>query len=183
MTGIQVRNTLGVKKSRFDNTVEPSRTTLQVHENGIFDVKWSPSDSFIATASGDRSIAITDPSSSSGTALYTLNGGHSHTVKCIAWDPMSDDLLVSGGRDGKICLWDLRTKGKCGLGLDDTVERWQPVLSIPHAHEIVAGKPTRRGRILLAPKSVTSVAYLPDSSHEIISGGSSDGYVKFSYKH
>ncbi|EJD01031.1 WD40 repeat-like protein [Fomitiporia mediterranea MF3/22] len=165
-------------KKRQDWDPEPSRTTLQIHNNGIFDVKWSPSDARIATASGDRTVAITDPNSSGGTALYSLNGGHFHTVKCVAWDPASNNLLVSGGRDGCIFLWDLRTSGAGNSEQGESDGRWKPVLSFPYAHEVVPGKAAKRGRTSLAPKSVTSIAYLPDSSHEIVSSGSSDGILR-----
>ncbi|KAH8113389.1 WD40 repeat-like protein [Phellopilus nigrolimitatus] len=163
---------------RRDWDPEPSRTTLQVHNNGIFDIKWSPSDSLIATASGDRSIRITDPHSPAGTALHVLSGGHSSTVKCVAWDPSHNDLLVSGGRDGSICLWDLRESKRGGLNQDDDASGQKPVVTIPYAHETIAGKPAKRGRILLVPKSVTSVLYLPDSPNKIISGGSGDGILR-----
>lgn len=146
---------------------------MHIHTNGIFDVKWSPSDNFIATASGDRTVTITDPSSSTGAVLYQLVG-HSHTVKCVAWDPRSNDLLVSGGRDGSICLWDLRAKRR-GSNVHQ-----RPVLSIPFVHEDVPGKATRKGRVSLTPRSVTSLVYVPDSSHEIISSGASNGFVVLS---
>ncbi|KAL5527271.1 hypothetical protein ACEPAG_6062 [Sanghuangporus baumii] len=156
---------------RRDWDPEHSRTTLLIHANGIFDVKWSPSDNLIATASGDRTVAITDPSSSTDVALYHLVG-HSHTAKCIAWDPRSNDLLVSGGRDGSICLWDLRAKRKGSNGYQ------RPVLNIPFAHEDVPGKAPRKGRVSLTPRSVTSLVYVPNSSHEIISSGAANGILR-----
>ncbi|KAL5530610.1 hypothetical protein ACEPAF_6868 [Sanghuangporus sanghuang] len=156
---------------RRDWDPESSRTTLHIHANGVFDVKWSPSDHFIATASGDRTVTITDPSSSTGAALYQLVG-HSHTAKCVAWDPRSNDLLVSGGRDGSICLWDLRAKRR-GINVHQ-----RPVLTIPFVHEDVPGKAPRKGRVSLTPRSVTSLVYVPDSSHEIISSGAANGILR-----
>ncbi|KAI5120503.1 hypothetical protein M0805_000088 [Coniferiporia weirii] len=163
---------------RRDWDPESSRTTLKIHNNGIFDVKWSPSDSYIATASGDRSLCITDPRSSTGTAHHNLNGGHSSTVKCVAWDPLHTDLLASGGRDGCICLWDIRECSQNSSSQDDAEGRRKPVITIPYAHETRAGKSTRKGRVILAPKSVTSLAYTPGSPHEIISSGSGDGIIR-----
>lgn len=117
-------------------------------------------------------MQITDPRSSDGKALHRLSTGHVSTVKCIAWDPTHNDLLVSGGRDGRICLWDLREQHredeKQELGTKAT-------LTISYAHEAVPGKPSKKGRMLLAPKSVTSLSYLPYSSNEVLSSGSADG--------
>ncbi|THH09051.1 hypothetical protein EW145_g2286 [Phellinidium pouzarii] len=163
---------------RRDWDPEGTRITLQIHNNGIFDVKWSPSDSYVATASGDRSICITDPQSSTGTALHNLNAGHSSTVKCVTWDPLHNDLLASGGRDGCICLWDLRVGNQVAHSQDEGDGRRKPVMSIPYAHEIVASKPTKKGRVVLAPRSVTSLAYLEDAPYEIISSGSGDGIIR-----
>ena len=143
---------------------------MHVHNNGIFDVKWSPSDNYIATASGDRTIAITDPNTSTSSALYHLIG-HSHTTKCVTWDPKNNSLLASGGRDGSILLWDLRTRSGGNDG-----DR-APVVTILYAHEDIPGKATRRGRLSLTPKSITSLVYPQDSDHEIISSGAATGFV------
>ena len=143
-----------------------------MHTNGIFDVKWSPSDSLIATASGDKNICITDPRSSSASVLHTLHSVHTSTVKTIAWHPSNDNLLVSGGRDGRICLWDLRTKDSISENND---LRAPALMVIPYAHEVAPGKPTKHGRTTLVQRSVTSVVYVPQDSNQIISSGSGDG--------
>jgi WD40 repeat protein len=36
---------------------------------------------------------------------------HSGSVKCLAVSPAVDALIASGGRDGNVCLWDLRANG------------------------------------------------------------------------
>lgn len=127
-------------------------------------MKWSNSDSMLATASGDRSVRITDPRSTTGKPIHDFSEGHRSTVKCLAWDPSHEDMLVSGGRDGNICLWDCRVS-----------ESQRPVLVIPHAHEPIPGKPEKKGRIVLRPKTVTSLAYLTDNAFQVISGGAGDG--------
>lgn len=156
-----------------DHFAAPSKTSLEVHQNGIFDIKWSPCDTFIATASGDKTVRITDPRSSTRTSLHTLRSGHS-TVKCVAWDPSHSNLLISGGRDGQISLWDLRDR-RSGQAENDQTSSLKPVLVIPCAHEAVPGKPSKKGRTVLAPKSVTSLVYLQGSEHQILSSGSADG--------
>lgn len=138
---------------------EPPRTTFQPHHNGIFDVKWNLDDTLLATASADQSTRIT--SVATGVTLSTLRA-HTSTVKCIEWDPTNLNLLATGGRDGTIHLWDLRT--------DPT--NWAPVASITGAHEEVGSR--KRQPVL---KSVTSLAYSDEAPHNLISSGTGDGFV------
>ncbi|KAI0370197.1 WD40 repeat-like protein [Pilatotrama ljubarskyi] len=164
---------------RDDWDVEPQRVTVQPHANGVFDVKWSPSDSLIATASGDHSVRITTLSSSvpsSDRVLHTLRG-HEGTVKSIAWDPAHGGaVLCSGGRDGRICLWDLRA-GEQIRGGEVT-----PVLSIAKAHDW-DGKQAKskapRGK--LAPgaplQGITHLLYTDTHPYGVISSCSSDGIL------
>lgn len=179
VTGRVVRTVFCLSQTAPDRDTEPSRSTYQVHGNGIFDVKWSPHDRFIATGSGDHSVRIINPSRSTSGPLYNLRG-HTSTVKCVAWDPSHQDLLASAGRDGSICIWDLRERHKFEMNSREMEEETTllPVLRMPYAHEPIVGKATKKGRTLLAPRSITSLVYSPSCSHEIISSGSYDGYVR-----
>ena len=109
-------------------------------------------------------------------ALHVLHG-HSGTVKCVAWDPAQDgNVLCSGGRDGSICLWDLRVcESRNGTGT------LKPVLVIPKAHESDVKTPKPKGRRMLraaAPiKGVTHLLYSDAHPHGIISSNSFDGRV------
>ena len=166
---------------------EPQRVTLQPHnQNGIFDVKWSPSDTLLATASGDQSVRISALStsvSSSNRVLHVLYG-HESTVKCVAWDPSHDGaVLCSGGRNGSICLWDLRA-GELRSGSGSLA----PVLTISKAHEGEAKTPKAKGKRMLTKqeplKSITHLLYTDAHPYGIVSSSSYDGYVSFtSYAH
>lgn len=162
--------------SSYLDTLEGARSTLEIHDNGIFDIKWSPDDRVLATASGDNTIRISNPHAWRGESLQTLSE-HSSTVKCLAWDPNHNELLASAGRDGCICLWDLRESRRQEDGMDVDDDILKPTAKIVYAHEPIAGKPTKRGRTVLASRGVTSLVYSPTSSYEVISGGSGDGYV------
>lgn len=164
--------------------------------NGIFDTKWSPSDRLLATASGDQSIRISSLASSVSSenrVLHTLRG-HGSTVKCIAWDPTKDgDILSTGGRDGGICVWDLRVaEGRGRRAADQNGASNSspepipiaPVIVVPGAHEVDGpGKPRkpkgRKGKLAPAAplRSITSLVYPEDSSTCLVSSGSYDGYV------
>ncbi|KAI0824619.1 WD40-repeat-containing domain protein [Trametes gibbosa] len=164
---------------RDDWDVEPQRVTLQPHANGVFDVKWSPSDTLIATASGDHSVRISTLAPSvceQDRTLHVLRG-HEGTVKSIAWDPAHDGaVLCSGGRDGGICLWDLRVGERSEAG------QVSPVLSIPRAHDL-QGKPTKpkvpRGKLVpgVPLQSITHLLYTDTHPYGVISSSSSEGIL------
>lgn len=154
--------------------IEPERTTLQPHNNGIFDVKWSPDDTSIATCSGDQSTRITELNT--GSVTHALRG-HTSTVKCTAWDPSHKSLLATGGRDGAICLWDLRI-GKWHQSGDAGVMLASPVVTIHGSHEdtTVKSKPkVRKGKQRPATRSITSLLYPDCDPYGLVSSGSFDG--------
>ncbi|KAI1792830.1 WD40 repeat-like protein [Ganoderma leucocontextum] len=172
---------------RRDWDPEPPRLTFQPHSNGIFDLKWSPSDTLLASASGDKSVCISSVASSIRTDERTLHvlRGHESTVKCLEWDPSSDGTIVcTGARDGSICLWDLRVgEGRQG-GLDEdwaSSER-APVLTIAKAHETATKgpKPKGRGRKLTPAnpsRGITSLVYATAHPYGIISSSAFDGIL------
>ncbi|KAJ7276111.1 WD40-repeat-containing domain protein [Mycena haematopus] len=154
---------------------EPVHTSLQPHNNGIFDVKWNVTDRLLATGSGDRSAHISDLQTR--TVIQSLRG-HEGTVKCISWDPSHPDLLSTGGRDGLICIWDLRVgenrpgQGTAGLA---------PILNISAVHEDVNAngkRKTPKGKNAPTPKSVTGLLVSDANPYHLISSGSSDGNLR-----
>lgn len=159
---------------RRDWDPEPVHTTLQPHDNGVFDIKWNSSDTLLATGSGDRTARVSD--SETGGILQTLRG-HYSTIKCLAWDPNHRDLLSTGGRDGLVYIWDLRV-GENRLGQEPS--GLGPVLSISAVHEDVSPNGKRKvpkGKNASAPRTVTSLLYSDANQYQLISSGSSDGCV------
>ncbi|KAE9385670.1 WD40 repeat-like protein [Gymnopus androsaceus JB14] len=132
---VHIFNTL--KREEWDP--EPSRSTLQPHASGIFDVKWSPSDSHLATCSGDRSARISCPNTSQ--LLHTLNG-HSASLKCVSWHPSNDSLLSTGGRDGTVCVWDLRVPENAPINHQSSIQRGNVDLRNPNASCLPFCSPT-----------------------------------------
>ncbi|OSX60335.1 hypothetical protein POSPLADRAFT_1047794 [Postia placenta MAD-698-R-SB12] len=176
---------------RRDWDYEPQRTIFSPHQNGVFAVRWSPSDTLLATASGDQSARISslDASVSSENRTLHVLRGHGSTVKCIAWDPLKDgSVLATGGRDGGICVWDLRAgegRSRRGSVLDGAPEPGAiaPIIVIPGAHGLDE-KPTkpngRKGKLTPAApqRSITSLVYSDDSSPYLVSSGSYDGILR-----
>ena len=148
-------------------TADAKRIDHDIHENGIFDLQWSTDDRLLATCSGDHTARVTDVTT--GKSLHILRG-HTSTVKTVTWDPQHASLLSTGGRDGGICVWDLRIAESTTHG----VTSHSPVTVIERAH----GEDKRRGgRRKLAPtaRTVTSLVYAEGRSERLISSGSFDG--------
>eukprot|EP00761_Pharyngomonas_kirbyi_P001281 gb/GECH01001284.1/.p1 GENE.gb/GECH01001284.1/~~gb/GECH01001284.1/.p1 ORF type:complete len:577 (+),score=104.02 gb/GECH01001284.1/:1-1731(+) len=77
-------------------------TTFQKHTEGVTDLLWSGGN--VISSSRDGTIRVWDPESRD--FLYKFVG-HRMEVSSIA--QLDDNTLVSGGKDKKVCLWDLRT--------------------------------------------------------------------------
>ncbi|KAF5364003.1 hypothetical protein D9756_000821 [Leucocoprinus leucothites] len=178
---VQIINTS--KRKPWDP--EPVRNILQPHENGIFDVKWDRTNSHIVTCSGDQSSRIT--SVEKNVVTHVLHG-HTSTVKTASWDPTNDALLATGGRDGTICLWDLRTSTSSSTTNGAPV--LEPVVVILNAHgSPTAPKPkteakpkARNAKKLTSvpmPKTVTSLLYPESQSYGLVSSSASDGILRF----
>ncbi|KAF9485426.1 WD40 repeat-like protein [Pholiota conissans] len=161
---------------RNDWDPEPQRTTIQPHHNGVFDVKWSLDDTSLATCSGDQSTRIS--CTKTGAITHVLRG-HNSTVKCVAWDSSNRSLVATGGRDGAICLWDLRIGER--LQGNDLIAVG-PVLTIHGAHEdtIIKSKPKpRKGKQQPTPRTITSLLYPDSAPYGLVSSSSSDGILRY----
>ena len=105
---------------------------LGVHNNIVFSVEWVDDSSFL-TASADKTVC-----------LWCLKSGkfvkknvflkHSSGVKTLSVSPDSQNVFVSGGRDGNIFLWDCR----CNSTIQRGVKVYhKPVQSLMKAHEMI----------------------------------------------
>ncbi|KAF8974630.1 WD40 repeat-like protein [Flammula alnicola] len=161
---------------RKDWDVEPPRMTIQPHQNGVFDVKWSTDDTSLATCSGDQSTRIS--CLKTGAITHVLRG-HTSTVKCMAWDPSNKSLLATGGRDGAICLWDLRVGER--LQNSELIAAG-PVMTIHGAHEetIIKSKPKpRKGKQNPTPRTITNILYPNSQPYGLVSSSSFDGILRY----
>jgi len=143
------------------------------HANCIFDVNWFDNDSKIITASGDQTIALWDVESQKPVGVLA---GHTASIKTVSVNPSNEALIISGGRDGAMCLWDSRT---ASLSIfPSTCNKFSPVLSVhgAHAPEKIPGT-RKRTRIYGNPlHSVTCVQFAPDGNQILTAGV--DGKLK-----
>lgn len=149
--------------------VGPQPTCFQAHHNGIFDAQWSLDDTMVATASGDKTARITAVETQQ--VLHELRS-HTSTVKCISWNPFHRDLVCTGGRDGNICLWDLRMISSGGpVDGEDVVSYSSPAMAIDTGH----GQEKNRGRRTAKrlPRSITGLVHA--DAHSLVNSSSVDG--------
>ncbi|EPQ32375.1 uncharacterized protein PFL1_00571 [Pseudozyma flocculosa PF-1] len=95
--------------------------TFHGHKNTVQACKWSPDGNMVATASRDQVLKVFDIRAMN--EIYTLKG-HQKEVCSVDWHPVHQDTLVSGGSEGAVLFWSLRS------ATPDT-----PVHTMPDAHE------------------------------------------------
>lgn len=104
---------------------------MKGHDNAVLDIKWLPGGDLICSASADKTIALWDCESGGRIKRFK---GHQSVVNSVAVsnsERYGPTLLVSGGDDGNINIWDIRQKSATG-----TLEMEGPVTSVA----VVAGQ-------------------------------------------
>jgi denticleless len=147
---------------------------LSTHSNAIFDITWKPGGEQIVTASGDTTIGQWDVVRGESVATYK---SHTGSVKSVDVKRDEPTMLVSGGRDGSIYVWDTRCSSRGS--------RHRPVNHVRMAHRWTGASPPAKKRRCSVTKTaqttdlqygVTSVLF--HGLHKVASCGAADGSVK-----
>ncbi|GAB4854154.1 hypothetical protein Ancab_022740 [Ancistrocladus abbreviatus] len=93
----------------YTHTLMP-KTMFEEHSSLISDICFSPSMSYVATSSFDKSVRVWD----TDIPAYSLRcfGGHSAPVMSLDFHPNKDDFMCSCDGDGEIRYWSI-TNGCC----------------------------------------------------------------------
>lgn len=82
---------------------------FQGHTSSVEDLQWSPSERTVfASCSADRSIRVWDVRQKARKSVVGLENAHESDVNVIAWNQGTSYLLLSGGDEGALKVWDLR---------------------------------------------------------------------------
>ncbi|PKI85954.1 Ribosome assembly protein rrb1 [Malassezia vespertilionis] len=82
---------------------------FESHTSSIEDLQWSPSEPTVfASCSADQSIRIWDVRVKSHRSSLAIDSAHDQDVNVISWNHGTQYLLLSGGDDGALKVWDMR---------------------------------------------------------------------------
>ncbi|KAK9368438.1 WD40-repeat-containing domain protein [Lipomyces kononenkoae] len=141
---------------------------LACHDNAIFDLSFSPTDTHLATASGDQTARIFDLERQQCTSILRPCEGHSLKQVKFLDTPTSRNpaVVATSTRGGTISLFDTR------IGTDFSAESL-PVAQIMRAQNPEKG---RRATKSTQAKSVTALAFLDEN--RLLSAGEASGSIR-----
>ena len=145
------------------------RWTATAHENAVFDVAWTCDDARVLTASADTTAAMFDVETKVLSARFE---GHDASVKALAMRPTNRDVFATGGRDGRLLVFDARCSTRVVRENEDA-PYLSPKKAVRYAHKAHTPGVGRRSRL----HSVTSAAF-DNGGDVLLSSGGSDGLVK-----
>ena len=138
------------------HSVSKITTSLNVHNNAIFDLSFSHDDMRIAAGSGNRTINIHDVVT--GELTYSLQG-HRDSLRQVKFQPSSSNILASSDKLGRIQICDLRCS--------------------PNAANNVLDQTHLRPGSNYSPASVTSLLWMaPNRDHLLLSASDASTSVK-----
>eukprot|EP00906_Rhabdomonas_costata_P018748 RCo027336 len=157
--GGSVSLTWGLPSTRGIVSSSDSPVTLarwEAHGNAVYDLSFSGnSDAELLSCSGDMSVKLWAVERVRQGPLRTFVH-HTGSVKSLSTLPGSS-VVASGGREGSVCLWDIRSSGAQPFAVLEAVH--SPVSSyVPFA--LRGSVPTLSAQSILAGSSVISSRFL-----------------------
>nr|CAD7574646.1 unnamed protein product [Timema californicum] len=146
----------------------------QAHLNAIFDLAWMDGEMKLVTVSGDHRAILWDLAE--GLLPLTMFLGHTRSVKTVAFRPDDKAVFATGGRDGNINVWDVRSR--------EGVSCEKPDNFIPNCHQPSttpgSGSKSRRDKGTLSntsrANSITGLVY--QDPFTLLSCSASGGLIK-----
>nr|CAI5849352.1 unnamed protein product [Callosobruchus analis] len=159
-------------KLAVHNSSTDERYGIHAHNNAIFDLAWMFNQMKLVTASGDHLSKLYDIGNGE-IREEKVFGGHTRSVKTVAFRKDDTSVFATGGRDGNIIIWDTRTDVSSFVGKADR--------TITNSHTAKVFTPTKSKKKLTSPtlssvKSVTGLVF--QENNTLISCGAGDGIIK-----
>nr|XP_002121169.1 probable cytosolic iron-sulfur protein assembly protein CIAO1 homolog [Ciona intestinalis] len=79
--------------------------SLNDHGDRVWDVKWNPKGTLLATCGTDKTIRIWGKEGDKWVCKSILQDGHQRTIRKVGWSPCGNKL-ASASFDATICIWD-----------------------------------------------------------------------------
>lgn len=117
------------------NTDTKERFGQQAHYNAIFDLAWMFQQMKIVTVSGDHTARLFDVSNCD-MRNERIFSAHTRSVKTVATRQNDYSVFATGGRDGSIYVWDIRSN--CAGGFFNLCNVNMPDRTIHHSHKIMS---------------------------------------------
>lgn len=173
----------------------PSVTTSPIqkyaaHGYPVLDIAVSQDNQTFASVGGDRSVFLWDVQNATGTLRRFGNNttqGHTSRINAVAFAGAGDSVLVSGGDDTSVRLWDVKSRDAKPLMVLDEAKDGVSSLAVPlNGYELVAGSvdgrvrsyDIRMGRVTVdvMPGPVTSLDVSRDARAVLV--GCLDGRLR-----
>ncbi|WFD18076.1 Ribosome assembly protein rrb1 [Malassezia caprae] len=85
-------------------------TPFESHTSSVEDLQWSPTEPTVfASCSADCSVRLWDVRMKSHRSALAVDSAHTQDVNVISWNRGTSYLLLSGGDDGALKVWDMRS--------------------------------------------------------------------------
>lgn len=139
------------------------------HSNAVFDLAWLPRRLKFVSAAGDHSATLFNVGNGSIVPEKVFRG-HTRSLKTVACRTDDSSVFASGGRDGKIIVWDPRASKSDVVDIPD--------ISLPFSHVFQNSqiKGLKNAPPVSASSSVTGLVF--QDTDTLISCGSGDGIIK-----
>mmetsp|Transcript_29966 Transcript_29966/g.41828 ORF Transcript_29966/g.41828 Transcript_29966/m.41828 type:complete len:439 (-) Transcript_29966:88-1404(-) len=91
------------------NTTLDALSKFTFHKSVVEDVSWHKvNENLFASCSDDKAFCVWDIRAASNTPTHAVTDAHTREVNCVAFNPFSEYLLLTGSADNTVGLWDLR---------------------------------------------------------------------------
>ncbi|CAI4232826.1 unnamed protein product [Auanema sp. JU1783] len=87
-------------------------STIQDHKSSVMAVEWNMNGNWLLTGGRDHIVKLYDIRIMKEMNSYR---GHKKEVTSLAWNPVHENLFVSGGGDGSLAYWLVGTEKEVGL--------------------------------------------------------------------